>query len=212
MSRKATSKDGMGAAAIGLGWRVHSWWAVVAAVSGPSGSPVVVHREQITLIEDARVQEPYHAAAALVGGRFEDEDRLAEARTLIASVEKTALSAAEAAIGGLASQLGSVVATGVVGGNRRLGALPHILAGHGRLHEAERDLYERAIVEGATRAGIGVTTVPATGSLFADASQALGVELEPMLAALGKSIGTPWQKNYKEATVAALVALAEVAQ
>ena len=36
----------------------------------------------------------------------------------------------------------------------------------------------------------------------------LGVALEPTLASLGKAIGPPWQKNYREATAAALVALA----
>ena len=52
-----------------------------------------------------------------------------------------------------------------------------------------------------------VTTIPATGALFADASQVLGVALEPSLAALGKSIGPPWKKDHKEAAAAALVAL-----
>jgi hypothetical protein len=43
--------------------------------------------------------------------------------------------------------------------------------------------------------------------LLADASRLLGVDLEPSLATLGKSIGPPWQKDHKEATAAALVAL-----
>ena len=38
---------------IGLGWRVHSWWAVVVAVSGPTASPVIVHRERVTLLDEA---------------------------------------------------------------------------------------------------------------------------------------------------------------
>ena len=56
-----------------------------------------------------------------------------------------------------------------------------------------------------------MTTIPATGTLFEDASQVLGVALEPSLAALGKSIGRPWQKDHKEATTAALVALEALA-
>lgn len=197
-----------GGPAIGLGWRIHSWWAVVVAVSGPPESPVVVHRERVTLLEDAAVQEPYHAAAALVGGRFDAEALLGEAWTLIASVQEAATASAEAAIRGLVSSLGPIAATGVVGGSRQLPPLPKILAGHGRLHEAERDLYEQAIIQGANRAGLPVTTIPATGKLFDQASSLLGVELEPLLGALGKSIGPPWEKNYREATAAALVALA----
>jgi hypothetical protein len=85
--------------------------------------------------------------------------------------------------------------------------LARILTSHALLHAAERDLYEQAVIEGANRAGLPVTTVPATGKLLDHASQVLGVELGPSLAALGKAVGAPWQKNHKEATAAALVAL-----
>ena len=185
--------------AIGLGWRIHSWWAVVVAVSGPAASPVVVHRERVTLLDDATAQEPYHAAVGLP---------LEEAMALIRSVEEAAASSAASIISGFASSLGSVATVGVVGGNRRLPMeLPQRLASHALLHASERDLYEQAVIEGATRAGLPVTTVPATGKLFDHASQVLGFKLEPSLAALGKSLGPPWQKDHKEATAAALVAL-----
>jgi hypothetical protein len=187
-------RDGL----VGLGWRVHSWWAVVVAVTGPAASPEVVHREQVTLVDDERLQEAYHAAAGVP---------LGEAPALIASVSATATGAAESAIRGLVSSVGPVAAVGVVGGNRKLPELPQILAKHARLHEAERDLYERSIMEGAARAGLPVTTVPATGKLLSEASDLLGVALEPVLASVGKTIGSPWQKNYREAAAAALVAL-----
>jgi hypothetical protein len=185
--------------AIGLGWRVHSWWAVVVAVTGPAESPVVVQRERVTLLDDASVREPYHAAVALP---------LDDAPAMIESVENAATDAAVATIRGFVSSLGPVAAVGVVGGNRRLPSeLPRILASHALLHASERALYERAVIEGATRAGLSVTTIPATGAMFDHASQVLGVALEPALAAVGKSIGPPWQKDHKEATAAALVAL-----
>jgi hypothetical protein len=200
--------------AIGLGWRIHSWWAVVVAVSGPAVSPVVVRRERVTLLADESLQEPYHAAAALVGGRVgaDAEPFLAEARALIESVEKAAATAAAAAIRGFVSQLGSVAAVGVVGGNRKISTelLPN-LATHARLHESERNLYEQAVIRSASRVKLPVTTIPATGALIDHASEMLGVALAPSLAALGKSIGQPWQKNHREATAAALVALDTVA-
>ena len=185
--------------AIGLGWRVHSWWAVVVAVSGPAPAPAVVRRERVTLLDDESLQEPYHAAV----GRPLDE-----ARALIASVEEAAASAAASILGEFAASLDAVASIGVVGGNRQVSKeLPRILASHALLHASERVLYEQAVIEGAARAGLPVTTVPATGTLFKDASQVLGLEIEPVLAALGKSLGPPWKKDHKEATAAALVAL-----
>ena len=195
---------------IGLGWRVHSWWAVVVAVSGTAASPDIVHRERVTLIDDESSREPYHAAASLVGGRvgLDAEPFLSEARVLIESIETAAAAAAAATLRGFASSLGHIEAVGVVGGDRRVPSeLAPILVSHARLHASERDLYERAIVQGATDAGLSVTTIPATGRLIDDASQMLGVALAPSLAAVGKSIGRPWQKDHKEATAAALVAL-----
>ncbi|MEY2472702.1 MAG: hypothetical protein QOK28_2031 [Actinomycetota bacterium] len=187
-----------GETAIGLGWRVHSWTAVVVAVRGPAESPHIVHREQVTLLDDESLREPYHAAAALPRD---------EAPGLITSVEEAATTAAAETIRRFVASLGSVAAVGVVGGNRKLPELPRILAKHALLHAAERAMYEQAIIEGAKRAGRSATTIPATGALFAHASEVLGVKLEPSLAALGKSIGPPWQKAHKEATAAALVAL-----
>lgn len=169
------------------------------AATGPAASPTVVHREQVTLLDDASVREPYHAAVALP---------LDEVPAFVSSVEKTATDAAAATIRGFMSSLGPVAAVGVVGGNRRLPTeLPRILASHALLHAAERHLYEQAVIQGATRAGLPATTIPATGTLFDDASEVLGVMLAPQLAALGKSIGPPWKKDHKEATAAALVAL-----
>src|SRR5687768_6921010 len=139
---------------VGLGWRVHSSSAVVVAVTGSAASPVIVHRERVTLLDDASMREPYHAAAAVPIG---------EAPALIRSVAEAATAAAAATIGEFVSSLGSVAAVGVVGGGRRLPELPRILAKHALLHAADRDLYERAIIEGATRAGLAVTAIPATG-------------------------------------------------
>jgi hypothetical protein len=180
------------------------------AVRGPAASPDIVHRERVTLIDDESAREPYHAAASLVGGRvgLDAEPFLREARALIESVEEAAAAAALAAIRDFVSSLGPIAAVGVVGGDRRAPTeLPPILTSHARLHASESDLYERAVLHGAAGAGLPVTTIPATGTLLDHASEVLGVALAPSLAALGKSIDRPWQKDHKEATAAGLVAL-----
>ena len=186
-------------AAIGLGWRVVHSSAVVVGISGPPGSADVVFRDTITLLDDASIEEPYHAACALPRD---------EVPAFIKSVEETASAAAASVIRGFVASLGSVAAVGVVGADRRLPELERILVKHALLHAADRNLYEQAIVEGASRAGLPVATLPATGKLFDHASEVVGVALGPALAALGKSAGPPWQKQHREAAAAALVALA----
>ena len=172
------------------------------AVSGSADAPVVVHRDEIALADDAALREPYHAAVGMT---------LDDAQASIVAAKEAAAAAAAATIDGFVSSIGALAAVGLVGANRTLTAeLPRVLAKHALLHAYDTDLHERAIVEGATRAGLPVTTLPATGKLFDHASDVLGVPIGPSLAALGKSIGPPWQKNYREAAAAALVALAEL--
>src|SRR5215471_17850834 len=97
--------------AIGLGWRVHSWRALVVAVRGPATAPEIVLREEVTLVDDESTREPYHAAWAVP---------IDEAPALIGSVEKAAAAAAAETIKGFVSSLGPVAAVGVVGGNRKV--------------------------------------------------------------------------------------------
>src|SRR5690349_20543816 len=104
--------------AIALGWRVHAWTAVVVAVSGTAASPVVVHRDEVTLMDDEALREPYHAAAA---GRRDD------APALIEGVASTATDTAVELIRGFIGSLGDVAAIGVVGGDRKLPDLARIL-------------------------------------------------------------------------------------
>jgi hypothetical protein len=185
--------------AIGLGWRVHSWRALVVAVRGPPTCPEIVHRQEITLVDDESTREPYHAAWAVP---------IEEVPALIGSVERAAAAAAAEAMEALVSSFGPVGAVGVVGGNRKVPSeLTRRLASHAMVHASERDLYEQAVIRGAAIVGLLVTTVPATGRLFAEAADVLGVELEPALASQGTSVGRPWRKDHREATVAALVAL-----
>jgi hypothetical protein len=184
--------------AIALGWRIHSWWATVVAVRGPAIDPVVLGRERVTLVEDTSQQEPYHAAVPLP---------LDQAPAFLRSVQEGAAAVAAAKIADLAASLGPIAAVGIVRSDRPLPDLSRILTKHALLHAAERDLYQRAVIEGAERAGLPVATLPATGKLLQEASRTLDLELDPVLSALGKSAGKPWQKEHKEATAVALVAM-----
>jgi hypothetical protein len=70
------------------------------------------------------------------------------------------------------------------------------LASHALLHAAEGGLYEEAIVDAATDAGLPVHTVE---------PRAITPRLE--IETLGRTLGPPWQKDHKLAATAAFVAL-----
>ncbi len=66
-TRKATkSKFGM-SEAVALGFRAHSGWAAVVAVSGSPGRPVVLERRRIETADTAipGSKQPFHAAERL---------------------------------------------------------------------------------------------------------------------------------------------------
>ena len=195
-----------------LGWRTHSGWAVLVAVGGSVAAPTVLSRQRVDLLTPPLPTQPYHAAV-------DDKLTLEAAAALVRKVEEAAASraaaATEAAIADLAKAGHQVDAVGLVAGERRLPSdLAKILSAHPLLHAAEGDLYEQAVIEGATRVGLSVSTAPAKGT-FEHAAIALGVTADALAAALavaGKAAGPPWQKDHREAAASALAARAGAAR
>ncbi len=191
-----------------LGWRSHSGWAVLVAVTGTARAPTVVARQRVELVDASLPRQPYHAAA----GRT-----LGAAAALIAKVEAAAAAAAadatKASMAALATAGHPVVAAGVVGGGRRLpDDLVKILGAHALLHSAEGDLYEQALAEAAARVGLPVSLIPLK-TVITDAAAALhttATALDAALKTAGRTLGPPWQKDHREAAAAALAALAAV--
>src|SRR2546430_9718807 len=74
-----------------VGFRAHSVWAAMVAVSVEKGAPTVLARERIELVETFtyRFRQPYHTAEKLP---------LGEARKFVALVEVEAASLAHPAI------------------------------------------------------------------------------------------------------------------
>ena len=172
-----------------LGWRSHSGWAVLVVVREPVALPDVLDRKRVELLDGSLPRQPYHAIV-------EEGIALDAARDLIARVEEMAIDAAVAATTEARDAHG-VEAVGVVGRRRNVpDELERILGSHSLLHAAEGDLYDRAVVEAAARAGLPVTLVDPDG---------LAVPIA--LDAAGKSLGPPWQKDHKLAGAAALIAL-----
>jgi hypothetical protein len=77
------------------------------------------------------------------------------------------------------------------------------------MHKAEGVLFREALAAAARHSNLKVVEVPAK-TLDECAVQSLGrssSKLAEGISSLGKSIGAPWSKDQKEATVAAMIAL-----
>ena len=165
-----------------VGILCHSGWAVLVAVTGAAGSPVVLDRRRVELVDESLPRQPYHAVAR--GGLPE-------------GVIEAVAGAARNAVAVALRRVAPADTVGVVAAKRRIPtALDQILASHALLHAAEGHLFERAAIEAADDAGLRVVAVDPRS-----------IEVPATVDALGRSIGPPWQKDHKRATTAALAAL-----
>lgn len=184
----------MGSSWAAIGCRSHSGWAVVVTVTGSLSAPEVLDRARIELLDGALPAHPYHEAA-------EEGLSTRDARSLIRKVEERAAKRASTALAAIVDTVehdGTQIAgIAVVATDRAIPSeLERVLRSHQLLHAAEGDLFEEALVEGASSVGRPVARVaPATSSIH------------PAVEALGKTIGPPWRKDHKLAAMAALTLL-----
>jgi hypothetical protein len=165
-----------------VGFRCHSGWAVLVVVSGSAGSPVLLDRRRVELVDASLPRQPYHAVTE--GGWPE-------------SVIDAVAEAASIAVGEALRSVARVDAVGVVATERRLPvSLEQILASHALLHAAEGHLFERAVIEAARDAGLRIHVV-----------EPHSIEVPAAVDGLRRRVGPPWQKDHKWATTAALAAL-----
>lgn len=183
----------MAGSAAAIGCRSHSGWAVLVAVAGSRAAPLVVERSRVELTDGSLPVQPYHAAAESGLSRV-------EAAELVLHVEEVAATRAGAALAELVLKLSlsgrAMAGAAVVANNRILPELDQILASHILLHAAEGDLYEQALVEGASRAGLRAECVSPTS-----------ISIDPSLSAAGRIFGPSWRKDHKMAACAAFLVL-----
>jgi hypothetical protein len=190
-----------------IGFRVHSGWAAVVAVSLEKGAPVVLLRQRVHLVETFTYEfrQPYHTAEKMLDG---------QAREFIARVQTEARRMAYRAIRELASRTqeqgvkltrcGLLLASG-----RPLPALEKILASHALIHTADGELFREAILHASARCGLrdfkikDKELLARTGEVF----RAKPNELMRRVTELGRSFGAPWSQDEKFATLAAWLAL-----
>src|SRR6516165_11060811 len=175
-----------------LGFRMHSGWGGLVAVSAHSNSVDVIARRRI-VTADSRIpgaNQPYHYAARL---------RLSEAEEYLAKCATASESLAFAAIGDVVQELeerdyrllGSVV---LLAAGRSLPSLAKILAAHSLIHMAEGEFFRNAVRQACERSRISVTTIrereldEQVENAWGDAAN----QLQRRVANLGSSIGPPW--------------------
>ena len=191
-----------------IGFRVHSGWAAMVAVSLKDGVPVVLQRRKLLLVKtfSYTFRQPYHTAEKMPPGDASEFVRGVEieSRELALSglhaLEKE-LDSADYKVRGCALLLAS---------GRKLPEFEKILASHALIHTADGELFREAIRHCCARAKLPLSVIKER-ELLAAASKRLNKRpefLNGQVAALGKSLGPPWTQDEKLATLAAWLTLA----
>jgi hypothetical protein len=191
-----------------LGFRVHSGWTALVAVSLQKNSPSVLARQRVHLVETFTYEfrQPYHTAGKMP---------LDKARDFVSRMQRESRRLAHHAILGLQSDLeaqgfvlkscGLILASG-----KPLPKLEKILASHALIHTADGELFREAIVHASARSGLAMSTIKER-ELLDRAGQAFRMKTAALLqqvTELGRPLGSPWTQDEKFATIAAWLALA----
>ena len=190
-----------------IGVRMHSGWGVLVAVAKEDGRVRVIARERIEIVDEKSggKRQPYHFARAM---------RLGAAEKYLGKCAEDSQRLAEAAIGGISASLrerGFRVARCAVltGAGRELPELSKILAAHPLVHTAEGEFFREAICAACQRMKIAVSRVRER-ELEKTAKEMLGkaaLSAKKQIVDEGKTIGSPWTQEHKNAALAAWMIL-----
>ncbi|HYK35033.1 hypothetical protein [Alloacidobacterium sp.] len=190
-----------------IGVRVHSGWSVLVAVSDHAGSPEIIERKHITIIDPtaAGTKQPYHFAEKLT---------IPKAEKHISDCAAASERFAVAAIDGTLKELGArgyriASCALLLASGRALPALPKILASHALIHTAEGEFFRAAVCSAFERLGIRVHGFrerdlnEQAASVWGDTAP----QVLQQLSRFGRVIGPPWTADEKNAALAAWMAL-----
>ena len=191
-----------------LGFRMHSGWGVLVAISADADSVEVLDRRRIVTADPVvpGARQPYHFAAGL--GLREAESYLANCAAVS---ERLAFEAIKEVVEDLKARRCSIAGSAVLlASGRPLPALPAILASHALIHTAEGEFFRDAVKKACERLDAPVTAIKER-DLDDRARTTFGNEASRMqrrVSSLGSSIGPPWTKDHKTAALAAAIILA----
>jgi hypothetical protein len=190
-----------------LGFKLHTGWAALVAITGKPGRLEVLLRRRIELLPpgDAIPRFVYHKAAELP---------LAQATELIrragAASQDTARIAVEDAVEHLRSLSHVVKAAGIPSTSRPIPKdLSAILGAHPLIHSAEGVLFQEAVTSACKACGLDVISVRER-DVWLNAATTWDLKestLRKQVDHLRKSVGSPWATDQKTATALAILAL-----
>jgi hypothetical protein len=195
-----------------VGFRVHSGWSALVAVSLGGRGPVVLRRGRIELVEAFRreFKQPFHSAEKMP---FE------EGREFISNAKKEAERLACGALQEARAELEKdgwhLVGCGLLmASGRPLPDLQTILASHALIHTAEGELFREALAEACQSCVLRVFRVKEKQVVGEAARMLRATETDVLkrVTALGRPLGAPWSQDEKFAALAAWLALHENAK
>ena len=190
---------------VAFGLKAHSGWAALVVVGTQRDELVVVDRRRIELVEQSWAKQPYHAAEGLEREKARDLVKRG-----VDSAQRFALTEMKAAVKRERDRKNEVAGCAVLVGTPMPDwSTEEILAVHFRMHKAEGALFQNALVRAAEKCKLHTLPV-LEKELMTQARSQLGSETDLLvkkISQLGKSLGPPWVKDHKDATLAALMAL-----
>jgi FAD/FMN-containing dehydrogenase len=196
----------MALAPVVVGVADHTGWAALVCVSVKGGSPEVIDRRRVELIEPGLPKHPYEHETVGMSA--------AEAERLVQEVRDSAVHCAGRALSRLRSGLGT---TGeILSIALRTAPLPRLPGSVAEVHaswpvtmRADAMLYHDALCTSAASLGINVDTF-ARGEerpRAAEATATTAERLDRFLSGCRASLGPPWQQDHQAAAARAIAAL-----
>lgn len=198
---------------VAFGIKAHSGWAALVVLGMSGGELQVVDRRRIELVEKDKAswaKQPYHAAEHLNAGKARDLVKRA-----IGTARRIAIQEMRMAIHRSCEAGHEIAACAVLVVDPMPDwSVAEILAVHFRMHKAEGVLFRDALAHAATVNDLRLVAIPEkqledeADRALATAMKNLGMNsLRKSIVSLGKSVGPPWGKDQKDASLAALIAL-----
>ena len=194
---------------VAMGLKAHSGWAALVVLGERDGNLEVLQRCRLELVADNATwaKQPYHAAEGLTPP---EARKMVKAGTEAA--RRLALGEMRQVVRRLSQGVDRVQGCALLVGDPMPDwSVDQILAVHFRMHKAEGVLFREVLAQ-AVRA-CNVRLVEVHEKLLLKRAQATlkipATTLSRRVASLGKSVGPPWGKDQKEATMAAMIAMQE---